>query len=291
MDASRIVPSVSPAEAEEFYTTGTAAYPGHHPQPNQNQNLRIDVPGWGVVDSHRLPSLQQVSDVINAQKSLEEQLLAAKGQSPIVGDAKTGLDGLIGELLFASRILAEVQIEQREPWLDEPAPFRFCRECLMGTLTGKGIPHTAGCRAGRVLRLLDAIVERQAEQENVAQAEQEKAKADEGREKAEQRGDESSLAVPSEGSILDGRVSVSKTDSGVFLCSGDRAIFAVVLGTRQEVVERAFDLARNLNFCSWLRALLKAERGGTQEKRSWWALLALIVDQFELRTGKLEVRR
>jgi len=68
-------------------------------------------------------------------------------------------EGLIAQLLFAARDLAEAGIlgRDREPIAEEPAPAIWCRECQMTELGGK-LTHTGTCKTGRVLGLIARLL-------------------------------------------------------------------------------------------------------------------------------------
>lgn len=71
------------------------------------------------------------------------------------------IERLLGQLLFASRDLAERNIlgrvEATSAHGDKALTPAWCRECRMTENVGK-IPHAASCYTGRVLGLLDALM-------------------------------------------------------------------------------------------------------------------------------------
>ena len=145
MDEPRIVPFVSSVEAEENATFGQSAHPEMRaPCPG------IDMPGVGVVPLEFLNSLHDSKDVEPASEVAEDANLPTSAPRR---------EGLLAELVFAARILADAHVCVCDPRPDEPGAFRYCQECSMGALGAFEICHATSCRVGRVIRIINALFE------------------------------------------------------------------------------------------------------------------------------------
>jgi len=119
------VPSrLSAHDAEEFFTSGTPAYPA---ETLTIHEVGVDVPGVGRLDAAGAP-------------------LVAVGRAYTPGEVPPSLythlrDGVLSQLIFAAKDLAQsLTTRQQEPW---------CLSC--GDMLSR---HYPGCRVARVLGLL-----------------------------------------------------------------------------------------------------------------------------------------
>jgi hypothetical protein len=143
MQNARHAPHASPAEIEEFFSTGCDALTC---EPASTQNL-IDVPAVGPTPAAHLPaSLTRLVD--NQPPSSHAIRLEAL--------AELERDGVLIQLLYAAQHLADARIIGCKrlgcDHVDHLAP--FCTECQMTALGGAEIQHGQMCRVGRLLDLI-----------------------------------------------------------------------------------------------------------------------------------------
>lgn len=176
MHEPRNVPTLSPAEAEEFRAGGTAAHPAENsPQPTGNREqgtdpccTRVDVPGVaGPQHAANCPARPyDIGHVPEPLHSLvSEPLLRIDMTAEDCADLKSFADAewrreaLIVELMFAARELARRNLRPSRLLAEHRGreiATAACAECSMSPLMGRD-QHTASCRTGRVLRLLDQV--------------------------------------------------------------------------------------------------------------------------------------
>jgi hypothetical protein len=144
MEDARTIPSASsPADTEKFWTDGTQAYPADNFQQEAECDEAIAAQCCPGID---LPGLgrEHCSDCPNGGRpriDLENVL-------------KLEHDLQIAQLIFAARKVAERNLRPHFP-----SNLMVCYECAGTGRDCKSVKHSNGCWTGRVLSVIDALLD------------------------------------------------------------------------------------------------------------------------------------
>jgi hypothetical protein len=187
MGESRTVPTVSAPDAEDFFTSGTQAWPPVNPGQSEAEQpsivlvdlaegrgfeapasvlrgdpddfpdphmepccRRVDVPGVGPTHAFDCP---QHPPTLVTRTAPTGPSLAPNALQHLLREE------ILSRLIFAARNLAESNIVRGNPGgVLSMGLALFCKECHFGSTSDGVIHHATSCNTGHVLRLIDELL-------------------------------------------------------------------------------------------------------------------------------------
>jgi hypothetical protein len=176
---TRTVPSISTAEAENFFTEGSPAWPAETRELEAHSNLsklpatargRAYMPGAvspelaAYLDSTGMEPSDAPGTTAGLTLELSPREVVELREFSRNDEER---DRLIAQLIFASRDLVAMFIREAVADLDEPAR---CLYCTAKARVARELVHESTCKAGRVAGVLSDLVNTAADSIGIPQA-------------------------------------------------------------------------------------------------------------------------